>query len=332
MAANEGLLTRAQALDAGLSPSVIRHLLRGGELVLVRRGVYADGELWNSLDEYRGRHRLRTRAALKTLRRTWVVSHDSSAHEHELDILPAPEPHVHITRPGFTTAWTEYGVKHHLAPFRREQVVDLAGLPAHDVARTAVDIAREHGPPYGEVACDSALRRGASRAALEDACASMRSWPHITRTRRAVAFADPRAESVAETLGRILVSELGVGEVDPQFPVRLEDGTVVWGDLRVGCHIFEVDGKSKYTPVERGGLASRPPHEVVWAEKKRERGLHRVGLGTSRIIWADFWPPQRSAALKRMRGEYADTVALFGPRLPERLALQALEVRGRCGA
>ena len=53
MASQDGLITRAQALDAGLSPTTIRHLLRTGVLVIVRRGVYADGELWRSLDPYR---------------------------------------------------------------------------------------------------------------------------------------------------------------------------------------------------------------------------------------------------------------------------------------
>ena len=34
-----------------------------------------------------------------------------------------PQPFVHITRQGVTNAWTKYGVKHHLARFRTEQVV-----------------------------------------------------------------------------------------------------------------------------------------------------------------------------------------------------------------
>ena len=265
------------------------------------------------------------------------MSHDSAGHEHELDLLLPPEPHVHITRPGFTAAWTEFGVKHHLAPFREEQVMQLNGLPVLDMARTAVDIAREHGRPYGEVACDSAMRKGVTRAALEAAVEPMTNWPHVTRTRAAVAFADPRADSVVETLARELVYELRAMlgrelQVELQFPVPLLSGRIAWCDIVLGCHDFEVDGKTKYVPIAEGGLADKPAYEVVWAEKKRERQLHDVRLGTSRIFFEDYWPPRRATALKRMREEYLDTTARFGDVLPEYLVRKARELRGERGA
>jgi hypothetical protein len=266
------------------------------------------------------------------MRRDWVASHDSSAHEHGLPILEAPDPHVHITRPGFTGAWTKNGVKHHLARFSPEQVVEFEGIRGLDLARTAVDIAREHGTPYGEIACDAALRRGATRSQLAAAVAPMDHWPYVERTRSAVAFADPGAESLVESLGRILVAALGIQDMETQFPAMLEDGRVVWGDIRIGCHLFECDGKAKYRPVADGGLAERTASEVVWEEKKRERALHRIGLGTSRIIFEDYWNPRRDVVLARMRAEYDDTVALFGSRLPERLERNARELRGRRGA
>ncbi len=167
LSANHGLITRPQALDAGLTSADIRFLLRSGRLVLVRRGVYADAEVWAALDEDVGRPRLETRAALATMRRAWVVSHDSAAHELGLRVLTPPDPHVHITRPGTTGAWTKFGVKHHLAAFSDDQVVEVDGLRVHDMARAAVDVAREHGTPYGEIACDSAMRHGVTRAALD---------------------------------------------------------------------------------------------------------------------------------------------------------------------
>jgi hypothetical protein len=332
MATNHGLITRPQALDSGLSSAEIRHLLNIGVLVLVRRGVYADAEVWNSLDDYVGRPRLQTRAALATMHRGWVASHDSSAHEHAMEILNPPDPHVHITRPGTTGAWTKFGVKHHLARFGDDQMVELNGLRVLDMARTAVDIAREHGTPYGEIACDSAMRRGVTRAALELAVEPMLFWPYSRRARAAVAFADPGAESVLETLGRLLVKALGVGDFETQFPLALDDGRVVWGDIRVGCHIFECHGKVKYLSVAQGGLADREATEVVWAEKKRERLIHRQGLGTSSIVFADYWEPDRSLVLRRMREEYDDTVARFGAELPEHLARNARELRRQYGS
>jgi hypothetical protein len=333
MAAQHGLITRTQALDTGLSPTTISHLVRNGTWVIIRRGVYADAELWRSLDVHHGQHRLRTRAAILKMRRNWVTSHDSAGHEHGLAMLLPPEPHVHITRPGWPKAWTEYGVKHHLARFLDEQVVEVNGLPTLDLARTAVDIAREHGSPYGEVACDSAMRLGVRRTALAAAAEPMRNWPYVTDVRQAIAFARPGTGSVAETLGRILVEEVGLeGEVEIQFPIRRPSGSVAWLDIVVGCHGFEIDGKGKYIPTEAGGLATAPPFEVLWAEKKREREVHQVGLGTSRIFWEDFWLPQRLDAKRRLRSEYDETVQRFGTRLPERLIREAREIRGNAGA
>ena len=161
MGANHGLITRSQALDCGLMPADVRHLLRRGVLVLVRRGVYADAQVWHELDEFVGRPRLRTRAALATMRRGWVASHDSAAHELGLEILNPPEPHVHITRPGSRPALgPSSGSSTNLARFGDHQVVEAGGLRVLDLARTAVDIAREHGTPYGEIACDSAIGAG----------------------------------------------------------------------------------------------------------------------------------------------------------------------------
>jgi predicted transcriptional regulator of viral defense system len=332
MAANGGLLTWAEARDGGLTSAQLRHLVREGALVVLRRGLYVDGELWRSLDPYRDQHRLRTRAVIKGLKRGFVISHDSAAHEHGLEIVLPPVPFTHITRRGSTTAWSRNGVKHHYADFEPDQVTVLDGLEVLDLARTAVDIARENGEPYGEIACDAAMRAGITRAALEEACASMISWPHIQRTRRAVAFADPGAQTPIETMGRLLVEELGVGAVETQFPFPRENGRVGWADMRVGCHLFETHGKIKFLPPEQGGVAERPVGEVAWELRKRDHQTFREGLGTSHIYWEDCWPPQRATTLKRLREEYDDTVRRFGTRLPERLERFAREARGEARA
>jgi hypothetical protein len=176
------------------------------------------------------------------------------------------------------------------------------------------------------------MRKGVSRAALEQVLERMVNWPHVRRARSAVDFADPGAESLVETLGRLLVRELGLdGPIETQFPAQLRD-RVRWGDIRVGCHLFECDGRSKLVPTAEGGFATKPLMEVLWDEKKRERELHCEGLGTSRIIYEDYWNPDRKAVLARMRAEYDETVARFGTRLPERLERNARQLRGRRGA
>ncbi len=331
LAAQGGLVTRAQAFDAGLTPSRLTALVRAGDLVLVRRGVYADGELWRSLDEYVGRPLLRVRAAVMVLDRAWVASHDSSALVHGMPVLGAAESLVHVTRPGYSSAWTRAGVSHHYARFAPGEVLTSDdGMRYLCVARTAVDMARYHGELAGLVACDWALRQGVTRSELLETCLAMIFWPGIVATRAAIGRADPRAESVAETLGRDLVEELGVGPVDPQVPIALQ-GRPHWCDLRVGNHVFEVQGEIKYRSQDQGGVAERPISEVVVAEKKRSRLVRAEDLGLSEILWEDFWGAGRRAALARLKMEYVATERRFGPELHPRLAAQAAAMRERHG-
>src|SRR5436189_211192 len=84
-----------------------------------------------------------------------------------------------------------------------------------------------------------AARAGVPRSALEAAYAIMWCGPGVRSAKQAVAFATPEAANLAETMSRILLAELHLGVIDPQFPLRLESGRVAWCDLRVGCHVFE---------------------------------------------------------------------------------------------
>lgn len=328
IAANGGLVTSAQVLDLGLSPGDIRDLKRHGKLVTVRRGVYTTRELWESLDEWQGRPRLVARAVILTMRRGWVLSHNSAADELGLATLHPPEPLTHITRPGWTNAWTENRVAHHLARFTQDQVVEINGVRVLDAARTGVDIAREHGDMHGLVACDSARRAGVSRADLVAAYETMKHWPGVKSAYTSVALSDPRAENVHESLGRHLVLEAGIGDPDCQFPVRTADG-IRWCDIRVGNHAIETDGKIKYTPVSEGGVAERPAAEVVWEEKRRQRQVGDRGLVFTRVFWEDYWGRRRQEAIQRLRADHAESVQRFGRELAPDLAREAAEIRAR---
>ena len=328
MAQQSGLLARTQALDLGLSPNLIQSFLRSDEWVLVRRGVYCNADVWRAADPHRGRPLLRAKAAVLVMRRDSVLSHDSSAHAQVLEILSPEAPLVHVTRPGFTNAWTKAGVKHHLAGFRSEQVVDASGMRCLDLARTVVDIARERGHLHGLVAADSAMRMGIKRGELEAAYEPMANWRGVTDVRTAVALADHRAETVIESLGRDFVMELGIGVPDLQFPVQLPRMTV-WGDIRVGNHFFECDGLLKYIPVAQGGVATRPVEKVVAEEKERESLLRAEGLGMSRLVFADFFGDRRAQAKQRCMREWLDTVDRHGLELHSHLARNAAAIRAR---
>ena len=76
---------------------------------------------------------------------------------------------VHVTRPGVTGSRTEGGVKHHRAGYGERDLTVVQGLASTGLARTALDIAREHGYQDGVVAADAALRLGAKHAELNRA-------------------------------------------------------------------------------------------------------------------------------------------------------------------
>ncbi len=326
---NGGVLSRNQLLDLGVAPSEIRRLARQGRWIRVRRGAYTTAEIWEALDPYVGRPRLRARAAILLMRRGWVLSHDSAAHEHGMTILSPLEPFVHITRPGFTNAWTEYGVKHHLAGFAEWQRVMIDGRPVLDLARTGVDIARERGTKDGFVACDAAMRMGVPRSELQRAVDRMENWPGSRAAKLCVKLADPGAENPHESLGRELVIEAGIGVPETQFPVRTSEG-IKWCDIRVGNHVIETDGKVKIRPVAEGGVADKPADDVLWDERKRERLVRDRRLVVTRLYWEDYWSERRRrAAIQRLQADHADSVATYGAQLDPALAREAAEIRAR---
>jgi len=323
-----GLITRRQAIDAGYRERELRTLTAThGEWVTVRRGVYVARSLWESADET-AQWTLRDRAAHLSMTKPHVMSHDSAARLLGLETLNAKRSLSHIVRPGVGGSRTEHGVKHHLSRVSPREVETVDGIQVTGLARTALDIGREHGFEAGAVAVDGAMRRGVTRRQLVDELELMENWPYITASRAAVEVGDEGAETVGETMARLLVLELGIGAPSTQFAVRISTG-VAWCDLRVGCHVFEFDGKIKYQGRAQGGVADRPIEDIVWDERQRQQEICALGLGMSRIIWADFYGSARGKARERLHNEYAVTVSRFGRELPESLASFAAAMQGR---
>jgi hypothetical protein len=316
MAAQQGLVTREQVLALGMSPQHIQRQLRSEEWVAVRWGAYALAQVVHTASRVRDRRLLVDRAASLQQRRPHVMSHDSAAWELGMEILTPSQPLTHVTRPGLVGSHVRRDVKHHLAPYRVEQVVTVNGRRVLDAARTAADIAREHPLEYGVVACDSARRMGCTVDELWAAVAPMRNWPYVTRVREAVDLSDPNADNPAETLARLLVTELGFGRPQTQF--GLTDGRrKAWCDLRLGRHIIEVDGWVEYRHVQDGGVATTSAESVLREEKKRQDWVCGFKLGMSRLVWEDYWGEARDAALTRLRREYLDTVRLYGTSIDD---------------
>jgi hypothetical protein len=316
MATQHGLITRRQAIDAGVSDEALRRLLSRRAWVAVRRGVYADAAIWDTLDEFLERPKRIALAASLTMTRPHVLSHESAADWLGLPILRPMPALVHVTRPSVQGSRTRFGVKHHTAAYRPDQVVEIDGFGVLDLARTAVDIAREHGPWYGVPAMDGALRRGVTTADLAEAFEAMWCWPGSTSVQTSLDLADEGAESVPESLLRIVVEGLGIGTPQTQFGIRDEYGRHFYGDIRVGRHIFEFDGRQKYLSVENGGLAE-DPDRVLWLEKGRQDILVGHRLGISRVTYPQLFPPLLPQTEVRLRREYAATERLWGSSIDD---------------
>lgn len=302
-----GLITRRTASAAGLDDADLRRLVTHGHLVRLRRGVFVRADHWGTLDEFRDRPLLLARAAQQCLRCEHVLSHDSAA---IVLGLGCPDPRtalVHVTRAKVHGDAVRAGVKHHLAPYTGEQVLVVDGLRVLDPARTALDMAREHGLVAGVACCDAALRAGATRADLDRARQAMRCWPGSRVMDAAMRLADPGAESWLESEARVFVTSLRIGRPETQF--GLTDGNrTVWCDMRIGRQLFEADGRLKYTAAN--GLG-QDPEAVLWSEKERQDFIHGFKLGVSRITTFDC-RAGAAAARQRLQREYADTCARFG--------------------
>ena len=332
-AAQGGLFTRRQAIEAGCTERELRtHTAVHGPWVVVRRGVYAERDLWDSLTGFDEQARLRDLAVHLTMSSDHLMSHDSAARALAIPMLRPALELSHVTREGVGGSRTERGVKHHLTRLGLLNTVQVDGMPVTGPARTAVDLAREHGYTTGVVACDSVLNQGLETGLTKDdllaVASTMWCWPGSTSIRAAINLADPGAESIGESLTRLLIWELGIGVPETQFPVLI-GGRVAWIDIRVGCHAFEFDGRLKFRDVSRGGVATRSVEDIVWDERERQRQVCAEGLGMSRVTWDELFGKARERTKARFAAEYAVTVARFGAILPPHLAAFATRMRGR---
>jgi hypothetical protein len=162
-------------------------------------------------------------------------------------------------------------------------VVTIDSLFATDLTSTAVDTARHLPPAYALAVIDAVLRLGIGRTQLRD-------WSGHDANRRNERmltwvwdFADPRAESVGESVSRAVISWLGFAPPVLQQVFELEgfvDRTDFWWP-KVRA-IGESDGYAKY-----GALTAQAAVDAVVKEKVREDRLRRFASGFARWDWPD---------------------------------------------
>jgi predicted transcriptional regulator of viral defense system len=163
-AAQEGLFTTQQAAEAGYSPQLLVHHIRGGRILRVRRGIY------RLVHFPAGEHEELVTVWLWS-EHAGVLSHETALGLHGLsDALPAQ---VHVTLPA---AWKKRrfrvpeGVVLYHADVAPKERAWAGPVPITSVSRTLNDLATNGlSPELLQQAAQQALRRGlTTRAELAD--------------------------------------------------------------------------------------------------------------------------------------------------------------------
>lgn len=268
---------------AGLTKPQVRSLVRSGDLVRLRHGVYATRSAieWGKASPARS-HALLVIGVQAAAGRDSVASHHSAALIQGLDLFPAASSTVILTRSKARRCARDKseGVFFHVAELPDGHVTKVLGARVTSVPRTVVDLARVSSFMSAVVTADSALRAGAiTKEALVAVCDACAGWPGIRQARRAVDFSDPRAESVLESCARVVFAEHGLEAPVLQFTVTARDFRYsvdfYWPGQRV---IAEADGEVKYSD----------PRRAI-KQLERDQRLRDLGYQVVHFTWRELF-------------------------------------------
>lgn len=221
-------------------------LLRRGEIVKVRRGVYADAGAWHALSPW-NRYTARVHAHA-LVRPGDVFSHESAAALLGMPVFGDPHT-VHVLDLQRSAARAYSGARFHVTEDHRE-IRSIGGIMVTAPAETAVDLARARHPAIGLAMADGALRADdtitvARLASVNEGRTSSRGrrlarWP--------LARACARAETAIESISRAVIEWLGFPspQLQERFPrdgVQGDRTDFFWPHLRL---VGEADGDLKY--------------------------------------------------------------------------------------
>jgi hypothetical protein len=278
-----GPLTRSRLLMLGLTDPDIRRLVRNEDL----RHMFSRYVAGWTAAEFAA-----VSAANQGFSRS-VLSHFTAARLHELRTWvdskrenPPCTDAIWITRP-------PRGARREK---RSDVVLRTAGLTPADhhllnrvhvttAARTAVDLARELPLREALVTMDHVLAVHVERAELVAVIARQTGWPGVRKARAALALADPRSESVLESIARAEFAAAGLPK--PVLQASFWAGTG-WTNERVDFWwpqfgtFAEADGLAKY---EAGSAKER--RRLMRRSFVRDQKLADLGLEYVRFGWED---------------------------------------------
>ncbi|WP_347754282.1 hypothetical protein [Agrococcus sp. ProA11] len=287
MRASESLpIRRARDLAAaqpGTRPS------RDAALSRLRRGVYAEQEGWEALDET-ARYLVRMRA-VDAARSRPIFARESALAIHDIPFGLVPAD-VYTTGDA-RTAGRKAGIVHAPAALGPGDVQVVSGLIVCSPAYALADVARRRDPLTAVSALDHALHHRTVTKPMVLEALGRQSTRGRAAAEWAVAFADGASESVGESWSRVRIFQLGFAAPELQQWVRGSSGEEHRVDMRWRLAdrrpvYGEFDGLQKY-----GALANEAGRSGVQAlarEKARDDDLLFTG-DPAHWVWADVLRP-----------------------------------------
>lgn len=303
-----GLLSyRHRLIEEGVSDQTIQQLIASNKLIRVVPGAYMRSDSWGRLFPEE-KLLARTVAVGRLHRGAGVVfSHYSAAVIWGLPLWGHQGETVHLLTPRDSPSNASHWVYRHHHAWQESDTEVVAGLVVTNLSNTIVDIARVAKPELAVGVADAGVRamfqrgRGSVDPRVEEwrgsqleLLANLRGGRGVRSATKVLEFADPRSDSVAESVSRLQFARLQM-EVEIQVPVRGTGGDQYWLDFKfVGQGVFgEVDGQMKYADKEL--LGGQTPAQRVISEKRREDDVR--GVTGDRIV---RWMPDAIGTAERL--------------------------------
>jgi predicted transcriptional regulator of viral defense system len=270
-----GLISRAQALELGLSAEAIQRRLSCGRWTAIHEGVYRVGGSVASLAQSR-------LAAVLAVGPVAAVSHRAAADVWGL--WWSNPPMIEITTTRDQSPELDGVAVHRMADLHPRWITAVDGMPVTTVARTLVDLGAVMPAKRVAMCVDRALGR------------ALVSATEIETARRAVARQGRRGAGVirrvlAPRLGREpvagvfearmarLLSDQGLPEAVPEYEVRTALGTFV---ARVDFAYPELK-----LAIEVDGLEAHSSIDAFRHDRARQNALVAEGWTVLRFTWTE---------------------------------------------
>ena len=283
-----GIWTRQQALAAGYTAGQIDTRRAMGLWQVLQRGVYTDGGTPPHPAQRAG-------AACLAGGRGAVAAGRTAARVHLFPLIDDEDPATGRCEIGIDEVALREGV--HRAsravdvPARQpgtllmsqqqlppQDVVLVSGVRVMTKARTLFSLARDLPFEAAVAATDHALRAGdVTKEDLETLAERLAGHRGVTAFRRVIAFADERAESVHESVTRVVVTGPDLPEWTPQLRVR-SDGRIV-ARVDLGNNAFRLAVEADGTAFHSG--------KAVAKDHTRDELIGRLGWHAVHVSWFD---------------------------------------------